>query len=87
MSCDKLQKIFDEREIFIQNYKQSVLSDSSRNNYWAVKFYYDELTAYDNTESLRQGVVQAAKSLALAHRELAKNVREKKKLKDKEITK
>lgn len=71
-----------ERDFFIQSYKRSILSDSSRTNYWSVKFYYDELTAYDNTEALRQGVVQAAKSLALAHAELAKNVREKKELKD-----
>lgn len=71
-----------EKDLFIQSYKRSILSDSSRTNYWSVKFYYDELTAYDNTEALRQGVVQAAKSLALAHAELAKNVREKKELKD-----
>jgi len=72
----------EEKEFFIQSYRQSVLSDSSRTNYWAIKFFYDELTAYDNTESLRQGVVQAAKSLAAAHRELANNVKEKKQLKD-----
>ncbi|MBN9382027.1 MAG: hypothetical protein J0H74_14765 [Chitinophagaceae bacterium] len=71
-----------EKEFFIQSYKRSVLSDSSRTSYWSIKFYYDELTAYDNTEALRQGVVQAAKSLALAHAELAKNVKQKKELKD-----
>lgn len=71
-----------ERDFFIQSYKRAVLSDSSRTNYWSIQFYYDELTAYDNTEALRQGVVQAAKSLALAHAELAKNVKQKKKLND-----
>jgi len=71
-----------EKDFFIQSVRRSVLSDSSRNNYWAIKFYYDELTAHDNTELLRQQVVVAAKSLALAHAELAKNVKEKKDLKE-----
>jgi hypothetical protein len=71
-----------EKDLFIQSCKRSILSDSSRTNYWAIKFYYDELTAHDNLEALRQGVVQAAKSLAVAHRELAKNVKEKKDLKN-----
>jgi len=71
-----------EKDFFIQSCKRSILSDSTRNNYWAIKFYYDELTAHDNTELLRQGVVQAAKSLARAHAELARNVKEKKSLKE-----
>ena len=78
-----LQKLLaTERSFFVSSYKLVVFGDSSRINYESVKFYYDELTAYDNTEQLRLAVVQAAKSLAKAHAELAKNVREKKDLKD-----
>jgi hypothetical protein len=71
-----------EKDFFIQNYHRLIFADSSRINYESIKFYYDELTAYDNTELLRQGVVQAAKSLAKAHAVLANNVREKKDLKE-----
>jgi len=71
-----------ERDFFIQSYRRAVLGDNSKINYESIKFYYDELTAYDNTELARQGIVQAAKGLAKAHSALAVNVREKKDLKD-----
>jgi len=72
----------EEKKSFMKTYRSSVFGNSAKIDYNSVKFYYDELLAYDNTELLRQSVVQAAKSLALAHRELARNVREKKDLKD-----
>ncbi len=71
-----------EKEFFINSYKRTVFGDSSRTHYWSVKLFYDELVTYDNTEILRQGVCTAARSLATAHGELAKNVREKKHIKD-----
>ncbi|HEY4209257.1 MAG TPA: hypothetical protein VGM31_20675, partial [Puia sp.] len=71
-----------EKDFFKQSYRQVVFGDNSRTNYGSVKFYYDELTAYDNTELARRGIVQAAKSLAKAHAELAMNIRQKKDLKD-----
>ena len=71
-----------EKDFFIQSYRRVVFGDNARINYESIKFYYDELTAYDNTEQARQAIVQAAKSLAKAHAQLAINVREKKDLKD-----
>ncbi|HVU56091.1 MAG TPA: hypothetical protein VHD83_13595 [Puia sp.] len=71
-----------DKDFFIQSYRNVVFGNSGKIDYESTKFYYEELTAYDNTEQLRQAVVQAAKSLAKAHSELAKNVREKKDLKD-----
>jgi len=72
----------EEKKNFIAIYRSTVFSQPAKIDYNSVKWYYDELLAYDNTELLRQGVVQAAKSLAQAHRELARNVREKKDLKE-----
>jgi hypothetical protein len=71
-----------EKDFFIQSYRRVVFGDNARINYESIKFYYDELTTYDNTELARQAIVQAAKSLAKAHAQLAINVREKKDLKD-----
>jgi len=71
-----------ERDFFMQNYRRVIFGDNTRINYESIKFYYDELTAYDNTELARQAIVQAAKSLAKAHATLAANVREKRDLKD-----
>jgi len=71
-----------EKDFFMQSYRRVVFGDNARINYESIKFYYDELTAYDNTEQARQAIVQAAKSLAKAHAQLAINVREKKDLKD-----
>jgi hypothetical protein len=71
-----------EKDFFVQSYKRVVFGDNTKINYESIKFYYDELTAYDNTEQARQAIVQAAKSLAVAHAHLAINVREKKDLKD-----
>jgi hypothetical protein len=71
-----------EKDLFMQSYRRAVFGNASKINYESVKFYYDELTAYNTTEQLRLAVVQAAKSLAKAHSELAKNIREKKDLKD-----
>lgn len=71
-----------EKDFFMQSYRRVVFGDNTRINYESIKFYYDELTAYDNVEQARQAIVQAAKSLGKAHAELAVNVREKKDLKD-----
>jgi hypothetical protein len=71
-----------ERDFFKQSYRRVVFGDNARINYESMKFYYDEQTAYDNTELARQGIVQAAKSLAKAHADLAANIREKKDLRD-----
>jgi len=71
-----------EKDFFMQSYRRVVFGDHTRINYESIKFYYDELTAYDNTELARQAIVQAAKGLAKAHAQLAINVREKKDLKD-----
>jgi len=71
-----------ERDFFMQSYRRVIFGDNTRINYESIKFYYDELTAYDNTELARQAIVQAAKSLAKAHATLAANVREKRDLKD-----
>jgi hypothetical protein len=78
-----LQSLLAEgRNAFITSYQKVVFSDPAKTDYNSVKFYYDELTAYATTESLRQSVVTAAKSLARSHAELAKNVQEKKELKE-----
>ena len=71
----------EEKKSFIGIYRSTVFGNPAKIDYNSVKWYYDELLAYDNTELLRQSVVQAAKSLAAAHRELANNVKEKKDLK------
>jgi len=71
-----------ERDLFVQNYRNVVFAHPDKINYESVKSYYDELTAYNDTELLCQGVVKAAKSLAQAHAALAKNVQTKKDLKE-----
>ena len=71
-----------EKDFFMQSYRRVVFGNEAKTNYESVKVYYDELTAYDNTELARQAIVQAAKSLAKAHAVLAVNIREKKDLKD-----
>jgi hypothetical protein len=71
-----------EKDFFRQSYRRAVFGDNTKINYESIKYYYDELTVYDNTELARQAIVQAAKSLAIAHAHLASNVREKKDLKD-----
>ena len=71
----------EEKKSFAGIYRSTVFGNTAKIDYSSVKWYYDELLTYDNTEQLRKSVVQAAQSLALAHRELAKNVREKKDLK------
>jgi len=71
----------EEKKNFMAIYRATVFGNTAKIDYPSVKWYYDELLAYDNTEQLRQSVVTAAKSLARAHRELAKNVQEKKDLK------
>jgi len=54
----------------------------SLGRYEASRWYYDQLTTYLDAEALRVQVVQAATSLRNAHGALAKNVEEKKDLKE-----
>jgi len=45
-----------EKDLFTQSYRRVVFGDNTRINYESIKFYYDELTAYDDTELARQAI-------------------------------
>lgn len=72
----------DEKAESIQNYRNLVFTGRATNSYVTIRQYYDLKVDYDNTEALRQKCVATAKQLALAHDALAKNIMEKKELKE-----
>jgi hypothetical protein len=72
----------DEKKDCMQNFQNLVFNGRPGNNYTVIRQYYDMKTDYVNVESLRLKCTATAIQLAKAHDALAKNIAEKKDLKE-----
>jgi hypothetical protein len=78
-TLDSLKPLLDqEKQDFVQNYKNVLFSGKGTGNYDSLRQYYDAKVDFDNTEALRQKCISAAKQLAAAHTALAKSIGGKK---------